>query len=179
MDEQVTGVLHGQWKWAIAFAILLIIMGFLAIANPLATVLATSIVLGVSLLFSGGFSLVLGLAGKGVSGRWVEIMFGILSIIGGIMVLRSPIEGAVALVWVLGSLYAVTGMFEIAAAFRVSQNRGWLIFLGIVDVFLGFWIMFMLPGTALLTLAFIVGLGLLIRGFTLFWLSLRLRKIAG
>ena len=134
-------------------------------------------------VFHSALMLILSLFG--VAGYFILLnaeflaMVQVIIYIGGIMVLRSPIEGAVALVWVLGSLYAVTGMFEIAAAFRVSQNRGWLIFLGIVDVFLGFWIMFMLPGTALLTLAFIVGLGLLIRGFTLFWLSLRLRKIAG
>ncbi len=179
METARISQLNGRWKWLMSYAIILMIVGVFALANPLAAALATSMILAISLLVSGGFSLVTGIAAKGAAGRWIDIVFGILAIIGGVIVLRAPIEGAVAIVWALGALYAVSGLFELAAAFRVEGNRGWLIALGVIDVILGFWIMFMLPAAAILILAFIVGLGLLIRGAILFWVSLRIRKITG
>lgn len=177
--EKLDNPLLGSWKWLLVFALVLIVLGIFAIANPLATIIATSMMLAISLLIIGAMSLGIGLSAKGVAGRWVDIVFGILAILGGILTFTAPIEGALTLVWTLGALYAVTGVVELLGAFRATQNRGWLMVMGVIDVVLGFWIMFMLPGTALLTLAFIVGLGFIIRGALLAYASLQMRRLLG
>ena len=170
----------GDWKWMMAFGVILVLLGIFAVTHPLATALSVSLMFAIALMIGGVFSLVTGLMGKGLAGRWVDILFGILAIIAAVLTFRAPLSGAVSLVWVLGALYAASGFMELFAAFNgPREGRGWLIALGVIDVLLGFWIMFMLPGMALLTLAFIVGLGFIIRGVFLAIFSLQIRKVTG
>lgn len=61
-DTSVVGVVVGSWKWILAFGIVLILVGILAIANPLATMITTSLLLAIGVLF----------AGNRLAGRWPD-----------------------------------------------------------------------------------------------------------
>lgn len=170
---------RGDWKWLLLFSILLILAGSFAINHPLVTAVATSVLFSALLMVTGIASLATGFMAKGAGNRWIDIVFGVLAIIGGVLTFGAPVEGALSLTWALGALYAVSGVFELAAAFNASAGRGWLIVQGIVDVAIGGWIMVLLPGAALLTLAVVVGLGFIFRGIMAGMLAFQLRKLAG
>ena len=170
----------GDWKWMMAFGVILVLLGIFAVTHPLATALSVSLMFAIALMIGGVFSLVTGVMGKGLAGRWADILFGILAIIAAVLTFRAPLSGAMSLVYVLGALYAASGFMELFGAFSgPREGRGWAIALGVFDVLLGFWIMFLLPSMALLTLAFFVGLGFIIRGVFLAVFSLQLRKVTG
>lgn len=173
-----SGLSRGDRKWIIVLGIILIVLGIIALANPLITVLATSVVFALVLITAGLASFFAGLTNKSASNRWIDMIFGVIAFVAGIMTFQAPLAGALTLVWILGVLYAVSGVLELAQAFGATERRGSLAILGIIDLLLGLWITFMLPSTALWTLAIIVGLGLAFRGIMLIYLSSKWRELS-
>lgn len=178
-ESSMAGVVAGSWKWILSFGIVLILVGIVAIANPFATVIATSLLFAIGLLVAGSFSLAAGITAKGASGRLAEIFFGILALVSSCLVFVSPVEGALSLVWALGALYTISGVLElVSAVLRRSAHRWGVILLGIADILIGLWVLFLLPGTALIALAFVVGISFIIRGAFLSAIGLRLKALA-
>ncbi len=167
-----------SWGWVLAYGILVMLIGILALYNPIATGFATGILFGALLIVYGVFALVSGISGVVQHHRWVEILLGVLAILAGIVVLVMPLSGAWSLVWALGFWLAVSGVFQIVTAIRIAFNRGWRLFLGIVDVVLGAILLLADPASSLLYLAAIVGISFLFRGSFLVVLSLAMRRLA-
>ncbi|MGE4431946.1 MAG: HdeD family acid-resistance protein [Sphingobium sp.] len=167
-----------SWGWILAYAGLVILIGILAIANPLATSLATGILLGVILLLYGGVAIAAGLSSLASRARWVEILLGVLALVAGVVVLFNPFAGAMSLVWMIGAWLLVAGIFQIVGAIRLTQDRGWRLLLGIVDAVLGALLLFSGPAFGIAYLAIAVGLSFLFRGIFLVLLALGIRKLA-
>lgn len=171
-DQVKTG-----WGWVLAYGILVILLGFLALLNPLATGLATGLFLGVVLLIYGVSAIASGISALSRRARWVEILLGVFSILAAVLVIFNPFAGALSLVFLIGAWLFVIGVFEIVGAFRSPHDRGWRLLLGIIDVILGGLLLFANPTTGLAFLAFAVGLSLVFRGIFLVILALGLRRI--
>lgn len=166
------------WGWILAYAVLVILIGILALANPIATGIATGVLFGLMLLLYGALAIAAGLSSLSKRARWVEILLGVLALIGGFIVLFNPFAGALSLVWAIGAWLLVAGIFEIVGAIRVAQDRGWRLFLGIIDALLGALLLFSGPATGIAFLAIAVGLSFLFRGLFLILLALGIRKLA-
>ena len=91
-------------------------------------------------------------------------VLGLLSIIVGIAFLYNPAAGAVTLVWMIGAWLIVGGIFEFATAFTTPFGKGWLVFVGIVDLALGAIILMMDPNQAFAFLGYDVGISFIFRG---------------
>lgn len=165
------------WGWVLAYGILVILIGLLALFNPLATGLATGILFGVLLLIYGVLAIASGVSSMAARGRWMEILLGVLAIAGGIAVLLAPYAGAWSLVWALGFWLIVSGVFQIVAAMQSSIDKGWRLFLGVLDIVLGAFLVFADPASSLLYLAAIVGISFIFRGAFLISLAFALRKL--
>lgn len=165
------------WGWVLAYGILVIFIGLLALFNPLATGLATGIMFGALLLIYGVFAVISGFSSMAGRGRWIEILLGLLAIAGGIAVLLAPYAGAWSLVWALGFWLIVSGVFQVIAALQSSIDKGWRLFLGILDIVLGGILVFADPASSLLYLAVIVGISFIFRGVFLVSLAFVLRKL--
>jgi uncharacterized membrane protein HdeD (DUF308 family) len=117
-------------------------------------------------------ALVGGLAHLRRHGAWFAVLLGLLSVIAAVATLYNPVVGAVSLVWVLGAWLVVGGAFELAMSFSLPVGRGWLIFIGLVDLALGTFVVLMNPVEALVFLGYIVGASLVYRGlWSLFFAS--------
>ena len=167
-----------RWGWIFAYGALVILIGILALANPLATWLATGVLFGLMLLLFGVAAVASGLSSLSQRARWIEIALGALAVIVGLVVLFNPFAGALSLVWAIGAWLLVAGIFQIVGAIRVAQDRGWRLFLGIVDTLLGALLLFGGPAVGAVYLAIAVGLSFLIRGVFLIFLALAVRKLA-
>lgn len=165
------------WGWILAYGVLVIAIGFLALCNPLATGLATGVLFGFILLVYGVTAIAAGLSSLSTRARWIEILLGAVSLIAGVIVLFNPFAGALSLAWAIGAWLLVSGIFQISGALRAVHDRGWRLFLGLLDVVLGGWLLFSSPVTALAFLAIAVGVSFLFRGMFLVMLALGLRKL--
>lgn len=163
----------------LAYGVLLVLIGFFALAHPFATALAAGLLLGTSLAFGGAASLIAAFRDAGWRAKTVDLLFGVLILIAAFICLADPFSGAISLAWVIGIIFLITGFYELAAAFRIGSNRISLILLGVVDIALGLWMtIFMGPGAALIALAGVVGIAFVFRGVLLSVAALKLRGLA-
>lgn len=167
----------GGWGWILAYGILLAVIGAIALVEPLATGLATGFIVAYVLIVGGILGIVAGLSGSGWRHKWLDIAVGLLSLVLGLLVLWNPFVGAFSLVWAIGFWLVAIGALEISVAFRSARHRGWLIFLGIVDLLLGVALLFAGPASALFFLAVVIGTSFIFRGVFLSVFALRLRKL--
>lgn len=166
------------WGWILAYGVIVILIGLLALLNPLATGVATGFLLGVMLVVFGIFAIAAGLSSLSGRARWIELLLGVLSTLAGVVTIFNPFAGALSLVLLIGAWLLVSGIFEIVSAFRIAHDRVWRLLLGVLDVVLGGLLLFSGPGTGLVFLAFCVGISFLFRGVFLVMLALGLRRVA-
>ncbi|MDF0543936.1 DUF308 domain-containing protein [Sphingobium sp. H39-3-25] len=118
-----------------------------------------------------------GFSGRGWRGDWLDIIFGLLCVLLGVLVLFAPFAGALSLVWMIGAWFLIIGMLEIATATRSLHHRGWFQTLGTLDVVIGLALLLAGPISALIVLAVMVGVSFRVRGtFFLAALALGLRR---
>jgi uncharacterized membrane protein HdeD (DUF308 family) len=103
---------------------------------------------------------------------WVFVLRGVLFILLGIYMVASPATSFVTLGFVFGLIILLAGLAELfhVVRDRSAGNRGWHLFLGIVDIILGLVLMaHVAAGVAILRI--IVGIWFILRGFSLFSFS--------
>lgn len=96
---------------------------------------------------------------------WVSILIGVLSIILGIMFIRTPIDALLTLSIVFAISFLATGISEIIFAIanrKTVYNWGWSLAGGIVDVLLGV-LLLSAPDITALLLVYFVGFWILFR----------------
>jgi len=118
----------GKGGWArvgyILLGIVFIIAGIVAFSNlgQTAVVLAVFIGILVGIVWIAEGIVALSTLGDASSKVW-SILFAILSIIAGIVLLFSPLWGAVVLWWLLGISLAVLGIVNIIRAFTYGKKK--------------------------------------------------------
>ena len=158
------GLLKAWSGWDYVPGIAFLVVGILALAEPPLASLAASVYLGAMLCVAGGFMLAGGIARMGHRGGWLAVLLGVLSVLAGLAVFYNPVAGAASLTWVLGAWFVVGGIFELALGFNIPVGRGWLIFVGIINIALGAWVVMMNPSDAFIFLGYLVGISLMFRG---------------
>jgi len=158
--------------------VLFIIVGVLAVLQPLITSLAVGIVLGAAFIVSGAFATASGVANIKQKGAWMFIILGILAMIAGGYMALLPLNVAVSLVWAIGVWMIVAGAFELYTASQIRLHRAWMIFIGLVDIALGVVLMWIDPISAIKVLAWMVGFSFVMRGIASIVFSRELRKLS-
>jgi uncharacterized membrane protein HdeD (DUF308 family) len=179
VPSEIREDIHQSAGWLIFLSILLILLGVIAMLAPIVTTLTITLVLGWVLIVSGIVRVVKAFRSKPVRGFWLNLLVGILYIIAGIMLLSGPLQGALALTWVLGVLFLAEGIYEIIMSFQVQPGGGlsWLVLLdGIITLILGIFILGRWPFDALWLIGFYVGLSIICSGAALFAIAFNARK---
>ncbi|MGH6743584.1 uncharacterized membrane protein HdeD (DUF308 family) [Novosphingobium sp. PhB55] len=166
------------WGWVLAYGLLLLLIALIVIANPLVAGVATGLLIGVVLVIYGIAAIASGWTSLSQRARWVEVLLGLLALIAGIFAILNPVAGALSLVWAIGAWLVISGGFQIAFALKARMDRGWRLFLGVLDVVLGLILLFSNPATGLAFLAVIIMISLVVRGVFLIMLAMSLRKLS-
>jgi uncharacterized membrane protein HdeD (DUF308 family) len=178
VHDHVTRV--GQaWWWPAFFGVVSIIAGILALAWPGPTLLVLAVVFGVELIVWGIYRLVgaitFGDAGGGARTLWA--ILGVLSLLLGFYALRHIVITLLSLGLLLGIFWLVDGIGLIVSAVehRGMPGRGLSLLSGVLGAIAGL-ILLVWPSISLLTLAWLVGLWLIILGVTQVGMAMQLRR---
>ncbi|MFF7792885.1 DUF308 domain-containing protein [Streptomyces sp. NPDC007991] len=116
---------HGERLPGLLLAVLYVLAGVLCLRNPLQTIAALSLIVGVVWLVSGILTLYTAIAAKDLPHRGVVLGAAVLAIVAGIVVLAQPAESARALTRLLGLWLVLLGLAEaaVALAWRAALHK--------------------------------------------------------
>jgi len=159
--------LGNRWGWFLALGILLIILGFVALVFTPAATLATVLVLGWLMFFSGIVEAVQAFHTRGWGGALLHVVGAVLGILIGLLVVTHPIAGALAWTLLFASFLTVIGLFRMIAAIWLRyRSWGWAVFDGIVTLVLGLVVWVGLPWSGFWFLGLALGIELMLRGWS-------------
>jgi len=169
-----------NWGWALAFGILTVALGIVALAWPGRTLVVLAVLFGIQLIVTGIFRFVAAFAFDMLSGgtRVLMALLGVLSLIIGIYAVRHLAVSLLALGLLLGIYWVVSGVTELftAISHQEMSGRGWTALMGGLSVVAGL-ILVSYPGISLVALAVIVSVWLLVFGFGEIALAFQLRRL--
>lgn len=168
--------------WFIAYGVLLVIVGALAVLAPNVATLALEMLLGWILIVSGIFGLIaVGTAGASAPGFWWNLVTAIICLLAGIALLWHPVAGAITLTIILIAYLIATGVAKIAIAlgYRTQIPKAWIWMLlsALIDIALGLLILSGLPGTAAWVLGLLVGINLIFTGVAVTMAAFAVREL--
>jgi uncharacterized membrane protein HdeD (DUF308 family) len=169
--KKVTGM-------SLGWAVLMIVLGFLAVTMPLATGIGIAILVSWIIIFSGLAHLAYAFSAKGAGTFLWQLVIGIVYVAGGFYLAFNPLIGLVSLTLVLGSILFAEGLLLMIAFFRFRSlpSSGWILVDGIATLLLGFLIWYPWPFSSGWAIGTLVGINLLVSGFTRLMYSLEARR---
>jgi uncharacterized membrane protein HdeD (DUF308 family) len=161
-------VLGKGTAFPVGWAILLIVVGFFALALPFEAGIAIAIVVAVLVIVAGIAHLAGTFAARTTGGFFWRLLVGCAYLIAGVYLLINPKLSLVSLTLALAVLFLMEGVFHIVTYFQVKSvpGSGWILFDGIVTLILAVMIWKSWPASAVWALGTIVGINLLMSGFT-------------
>jgi uncharacterized membrane protein HdeD (DUF308 family) len=158
-----------NWGWFLGWGLALVALGAVAIAGSVMTTIISVVFLGV-LLIVGGLIVTLDAytfwRKTHRKGFFLQALMGLLYVIAGAFMIKSPIAASVSLTLVLGIFYVVIGIFRICSALATRTPRwGWGLFSGMIALLLGVLIMASWPVSGLYIIGLFVGIDLLLVGW--------------
>jgi len=171
-------VLRGEWIWFVLLGVALVLLGGVALGSVVVASLAVAVVIG-ALILVGGVAETLGAFWcRGWSGFFLHLLSGVLSIVVGLLFLKTPAGALEALTLLMAGFLLVGGIFKVvaAASYRFAA-WGWPMFSGLIDVALGGLILADWPKSAFWVLGMFLGINLVFRGINWIGLGLALRSL--
>lgn len=165
----------------IFLGILTVVFGVFAIGTPFITGVAVTLFVGVMLAVSGVAQIVHALKSKQWGTGFWGTVIGVFGLAAGLLMIFRPLVGLVTMTMLLAIYFLVDGISEIIAAIRIKpdQGWGWVFFNGIIAVLLGFMIWRQWPVSGAWAIGVLVGIHILLTGWTMIILGTGARSVAG
>lgn len=161
---------HGKLRAASSkllwLGLAMVLLGLAAIAFPIFTTLAATILVGWALLLSGVAIFISSFWIHGTGPFFGVNLFGLLSTAAGVFLLFNPLAGAVALTLVLGVMFMFQGAAELVFSLEMRPASGWvgMLISGLASIVLAIIIVSGWPGISLIALGLLVGINFLSSG---------------
>ncbi len=173
-------VIRRHWVLFLIQGLIMIVLGLLAIGEPMVATLAVVLFAGWLFLISG----IVGLAGmftaRRIPGFWWTLVSSLLGIVIGVYLIWRPLAGILSLTLVVAAYFGAQGIVQIITAFahrRVLPSWVWMLLGGVVNILLAAIIISGWPGTAAWTLGLLFGINLLMWGLSLVMTALACRTV--
>ena len=163
-DAAKSGARTATW-----LGIAVVILGILAIAMPFLTGVAITVSIGIILIATGIAQVVFAFQSDSFGSGALRFGFGLLATLAGISLVTQPGAGLATITLFLAVWFFVDGIFAIFTGFswRPQQGWGWMIFNGVVGIILGVMIYRQFPVSATWLVGVLVGVRLLLAGWTM------------
>jgi uncharacterized membrane protein HdeD (DUF308 family) len=159
-------LLQHLWKSTLLSGVLAVILGILVLAWPAITIFVAAIFFGAYLLITGISQVIFAFSlHVSAGGRVLLFISGAAALILAVLCFRSLQESILLLAIWIGIGFIFRGMATTVSAISdpTLPGRGWEIFLGVISLVAGV-VMLASPFQSLATLAFVVGVWLIIIG---------------
>ncbi len=169
-----------RWGWVVAWGILLMILGAVAIGAVGFTTVISVIFLGF-IIFMGGVIITFD-AFHTWWGKWKgflgHLFIGLLYLIAGVLLIKHPISASVSITLLLGLFYTGVGVFRLFYSAAVqTPNWGWGMFSGLVSLLLGTLILLSWPYSSLYIIGLFVGIDLIFLGWSYTMMGMSARAL--
>jgi uncharacterized membrane protein HdeD (DUF308 family) len=153
--------------------LIMALLGIAAIAFPIFSTLAATLLVGWALLISGVAIFISSFWIHGTGPFFGANLFGLLSTAAGVFLLFNPLAGAVALTLVVGVMFIFQGVSEIMFAMEMRPASGWvgMLLSGIASIALAIIIVSGWPGISLVVLGLLLGINFLTTGLGYIFVS--------
>lgn len=171
MQRALRGTLAAHWRLLILQGVLMVVLGVLAIIEPVVATVAVDFFVGWLFVVSGIMGLAVMVSARNVQVFLWTLLTAALSLVVGILLVWKPVQGVVSLTAVLTAFFIVEGIFQTVGsiAYRdvMTHTWGWLLLSGLSDLALAAIIILGWPGTAAWTLGLLVGINLITSGWAI------------
>lgn len=108
--------------WFLALGVLLVISGFVIMLFPVAGTFAVEILFGILLLVGGIGQVVMAFLARKWSGFFLTLLTGLLYTVAGLLLLFYPLQGEITLTLLLGVFLLVTGVLKMALSSKLKPR---------------------------------------------------------
>lgn len=178
-DQTPAAIVRHASTWSIAWGVLLIVLGMLAIGSPLLAAVAVTVVISWLIIFAGAVHVVLAFHSHRAGSLIWKLLVGLTYILLGAYLIMHPLLGVASLTLVVAVLFLIEGALDIILFFKMRPLRGarWVLMDGIVTALLGLLIYMRWPSSSAWAIGILVGVSMTISGVTAVMLSLAVRKM--
>ncbi len=179
MNENIS-IVRRAGGWLTALGVVFIVLGILAIIEPTVAGLAVAILAGWLLIFGGVAHAVAAFGAEG-AGRVVwQVLVAVIYFLGGMYLLTHPLLGLGTLTLMLAGVFLAEAVLEVFAFFATRGEGGsaWRLVNAAVTLLLGLMIWRHWPSSATWAIGTLIGVNLMMTGFSRVMLGSAVRGIA-
>ena len=164
--------------WFLVIGVLFVLVGIFGIAEPWVAGLAVTLLVGWVLVIGAVAHFIAAFKGHGAKHLVMQLLVGMVYLIGGIYFLTHLIMGQATLTLLLSGVIVAEGVLELAAYFRLREMGGsaWMVVNGVITILLGGLIWFQWPSSSVWAIGTLVGVNLLMTGISRLMMGLAVRR---
>jgi uncharacterized membrane protein HdeD (DUF308 family) len=155
--------------------LLSIAAGVIVLVEPGISLVTLAVVTGIYFVIDGIFEIVRAIMGATPS-RGLLALLGAISAIAGVLLIRHPIQGVVAIALLVGLWLITIGIVHFVRAFDDADQRWLYIGIAVLEVIAGI-VIVSSPNIGVATLALLIGISLVVRGMALCALAWTTRSV--
>ena len=176
--QSATDVLNQAAGMSIGWAVVMIILGAVAIAMPFSTGIGVSIFVGWIIVLSGFAYVAYAFAAPGAGAFIWRMLIGVFYVFGGGYLAFHPGIALETLTLVMAAIFLVEGVSEVAVFFQVRgfSGSGWVLFDGLVTILLAYMIWRPWPSSSVWAIGTLLGINLIVSGVTRLMYSVTARS---
>jgi len=164
---------------SIGLAVLMIVLGFAAMFKPFAAGIGISLFIAWLIVFTGVVHIIYAFAARSAGSFLWRTLIGVAYIAGGVYLLKNPSIALASLTLLVAAILIAEGVVQLITFFglRVLPGSGWILCDALLTLILGGLIAYPWPGSSLWALGTLVGVNLIISGFTRLMYSAAARSL--
>jgi uncharacterized membrane protein HdeD (DUF308 family) len=166
-----------SWGWWLLLFVgpLSVLAGVIILVQPGDSLATLAVIAGIYLLVDGILEFASAFL-RSTLNRGLAALFGALTAIVGVLLIRHPIAGVAAVALLIGIWLIAIGVIRLATAFDEGGDSGWHIVAGALELIAGIAIVAS-PDIGYATLALLVGIGFILNGVGITALGWNLRRL--
>ena len=168
----------GNWGWVLAIGIVMLIAGVAALFLPGLATLSASLALGWILLLYGIAGIVMGVKARHGRGHGIDLLYGILSLVAGLVLLFFPLSGVLSFTLAVAAWLLARGVIELITGFRYAGERALMLIMGVLDLILGVILVLGWPFPAVQLVGIFIGISFIMGGVATIVAAFGLKRLA-
>ncbi|MBE9075732.1 DUF308 domain-containing protein [Romeria aff. gracilis LEGE 07310] len=151
---------------AVILGVLLIILGIIAIAEPVFASVVIDLFLGWLFVIGGIIQFIYAFKSRHTGAAVLKILVSLLAIAVGAFLVLNPLRGVLSLTLIVGIYFFIDGALRVITAFQIKPRArwGWMLLSGILNIILGILIWSQWPFEAAWIIGLLVGISLVVNG---------------